>query len=597
MRSFLLTTAALAAFVPYCAHAETAVDELIVTATRLPTRLDMVTGAHVIDRAELDARQTAFAEDILATIPGVGITRQGDFGGLATIRIRGASPDKTLVLIDGAPVNDASDPSGAFDPSSLQTTDLERIEVLSGPQGSLWGSDAIGGVVAFTTRETQGWRAEAEGGSLGTARGSLAAGVSEDTYAVNGSVAAYRTDGVSKAASGTEKDGFRTWTATLGGRATLSDNLRLDGRLHYTDSNVAIDGYPPPTYVFGDTPDRNKTRAWSGFARASFDALGLKQAVSFSDYRIARDNISSFPYAYVAERQVYRWTAEREGVVLGAERTATTADLDSRPSTDIATNSVFAVARNQVVPFLTLTGSLRYDDPDKFKARTTGRLAAAATLGAGFTLTVSAGQGFKTPTISEAICDFCFATPVALVPERSVGYDARLGWTSGDGRISAAVTAYRLNVRDQIMYVASRYINVARTRSKGLEGEADIRFSDAVRLKLAYAWLDAADATTGASLLRNPDRSGAATLLWDQDAWGGALTVRGESSQADTATDGFSRAIRPGFVVADLAGSYRLNPKVTLTARIENLTDKRYQESLGYGEAGRAVYVGVRLRN
>src|SRR5512141_2975075 len=112
MRSLLLSTAALCALIPAAALADDEphpVGELVVTATRLPTRLDLVTGAHVIDRAELEARQTPFLEDVLATVPGVGITRNGAFGGNAAIRIRGASPDKTLVLIDGAPVNDPAE--------------------------------------------------------------------------------------------------------------------------------------------------------------------------------------------------------------------------------------------------------------------------------------------------------------------------------------------------------------------------------------------------------------------------------------------------------------------------------------------------------
>src|SRR5665213_2226937 len=175
LNSLLFSTAAAAALLPVWALAQeapaTPIDELVITATRLPTRLDLVTGAHVIDREELEARQAPFLEDVLATIPGVGVTRNGAFGGLAAIRIRGASPDKTLVLIDGVPVGNASEPNGTFDPSSLQTVDIERIEVLNGPQGSLWGSDAIGGVVAITPREIKGVEASAEGGTYGTARG------------------------------------------------------------------------------------------------------------------------------------------------------------------------------------------------------------------------------------------------------------------------------------------------------------------------------------------------------------------------------------------------------------------------------------------
>ena len=236
MRSTLLATAALAAF-PACALAEepsasqATTSELVVTATRLPTRLDLVTGAHVIDQAEIEARQTPFVTDILSTIPGVGVARNGAFGGVAAIRIRGASPDKTLVLIDGVPAGDPADPNGSFDASQLTTSDLTRIEVLNGPQGSLWGSDAIGGVIALTTRQETGARAEVEGGSFGTVRGLVGAGLDAERYALSASVSGLRTDGISKAAAGTEKDPFATATANLSGRVTLTDALQLDGRL------------------------------------------------------------------------------------------------------------------------------------------------------------------------------------------------------------------------------------------------------------------------------------------------------------------------------------------------------------------------------
>jgi vitamin B12 transporter len=599
MRYLILSTAALAALIPHAASAaDAAVDEVIVTATRLPSDPDLITGARVIDRAELEARQSVFATDVLATIPGVAVTRNGAFGGIGAIRIRGAGPDKTLVLIDGVPVGDAADPSGTFDPASLQLADIDRVEVLSGPQGSLWGSEAIGGVVAFTTRELSGWRVEGEGGAFDTARGFAALGVAEDRYALNASLAAFRTDGISKAAGGTEKDGFETVTANLGGRVRLSDAVQLDGRVRYTDSDIDIDGFAAPNFLLGDTLDRNTSRAWSGFGRATFEGgpLGLTHKASVSLYDLTRRNISSFPARYTAERQVLRWTAERDGFVVGAERDDSNADLDGRTSTDLSTTSAFGVFRTRIEA-VTLTGSLRYDDPDRFKARATGRLSAAVAAGGGITITASAGQGFKTPTISQVICDFCFAPPVDLKPEKADGYDLRLGWSSPDGRVSGAITGYRLKVRDQIAYVGSRYINIARTRSNGLEAEADLTLSDALRLRLAYAVMDAVDGSTGRSLLRVPDRSGAAALFWEAGPWGAALTLRGESSQSDTDRDGFSRVVRKGFVTADLAGSYRLNARVAFTARVENLADESYQETFGYAEPGRAAYIGVKLRN
>ena len=604
MRAFLLSTAAAAALLPPAARAadDPPLSEVVVTATRLPAAIDQVTGAHVVDRAELAARQTPFLQDVLRTIPGVTVTDNGAFGGVSAIRIRGASADKTLVLVDGTPVNDPADPNGTYDASALQSLDIERIEVLEGPQGSLWGSDAIGGVVSITTRELSGLRAEAEGGSRATWRGVVGAGVSRDRYAFSASVAGFRTDGISKADGGAERDPFRTASANLAARLRLTEDLQLDARARYGYANIAIDGFPPPDFLLADTPDRNKSRSWQAEVGATYaGAFGLKQRLAFSDYHLWRRDISDFPAVYTADRRVWRWTAERGtaadpwAFVLGAERTSTHADLSGRAAADLSTTSAFAVGRAHPWAPLTLTGSLRWDDPDRFKSRASARFATEAALGNGVTITASAGQGFKVPSISEVVCDFCFAPPVPLRPERAWGYDLRLGWRSPDGRLSAALTGYRLDVRDQIAFLGLRYVNIARTRSEGLEAEADAGLTDNLRLKLAWARIDAVDRTTGERLLRVPRDTGSASLFWDRGRWAAALTARAESSQPDVDRDGVSRVVRKGFVTADLAGSYRLSQTVTLTARVENLADRHYQQVFGFGEPGRGVFVGLRL--
>ena len=142
----------------------------------LPLVLDVAPSlphAHIDERA-IQQRGAVFAADILADVPGLSVTRTGAFGGLAQVRMRGATPGKTLVLVDGVPVNDPTEPNGAFDFSGFELGDIQRIEVLSGPQSSLWGSDAIGGVIQYITlsgRDAPGFSARAEGGSFGTFSG------------------------------------------------------------------------------------------------------------------------------------------------------------------------------------------------------------------------------------------------------------------------------------------------------------------------------------------------------------------------------------------------------------------------------------------
>ena len=607
MKRLLLSTAGLALALATPALADSSVGELVVTAARLPADPAEITGARIIDRQEIEARQAVFATDVLSLVPGISVARNGTFGGTSALRIRGASPDKTLVLIDGIPLNDPSDPNGSYDFSSLQIDDIERIEVLSGPQSSLWGSDAIGGVVSLTSRELDGWRAMAEGGSFSTFHGSAAAGISDETRALGVSLSGYRSDGISKADKrdgATEKDGFETITASVNGRLAVTGVLTLDGRVRYTDTDTEIDGFPFPSFLLGDTPDRYKSETWSGFARARVTPEGgISHEVSVSAYDIDRENISSFPARYRADSQTWRWLARYGSLdttwsfALGLEREEAGADLDGRADVDAGATAGFGVARFRPSDRFAATASLRHDDTDDYGGRTTGRLSLAGQIVPGLTLTASGGTGFKAPTISQIVCDFCFAPPVPLKAEKAEGYDLRLGWRSPDGRFNAAATAYKLSVKDQIAYVASRYINIARTRSQGLELEADAALTEAVRVKASYAFTEAEDRSTGLDLLRVPERSGAISLLYDDGKWDGALTMRGESSQADTARDGFSRIRRDGFAVVDVAAGYAVNERIKLTARIENLTGTDYQETFGYGEPGTAVYVGVRLKN
>lgn len=601
-RSLLLATAAAVALSSH-AHAAEAPDdilpEVVVTATRLPAIVADTPGARVIDSRTIEQRGAVFAADILTDVPGLSVTRSGAFGGVAQVRMRGATPGKTLVLIDGTPVNDAAEPNGAYDFSGFDLGDIERIEVLSGPQSSLWGSDAIGGVIAFTTREIDGLRAEAEAGSFDTVRGRLAIGTANETWAVSAHVSHFDTDGISAAdeADGNpEADGFTSTTVGLKGRYAVTDTLRFDGSARWSNSEADLDGFPAPTYALADTDDTQESEQWSGFGRARLTALGLKHQVSVSASEIERTSYSGgFGSTFSGDRQAWRWQADGEagGVAyaFGAEREESSAALSSGRSRDLAINSVFGLARYEAGA-LSLSGGLRHDDTDDFGGETTGRISAAYDLSGGFILSGAWGTGFKAPTVSQAVCDYCYA-PLPwpeLTPETADSVEIALGWASADGRFDGRATVYRLNVDDQITYAAGRYINVARTRSDGVELEGRALIGAGFDLTLAYAWTDAQDRTTGARLLRVPEHAGSATLGWTGDRLSAALTVRAEGDQDD------SGGVRDGFVTANLNAAYDLTDNVTLTARVENLADEHYQQVLGYGEPGRSGYVGIRLR-
>jgi vitamin B12 transporter len=596
MRKLLLAASFLA--FPTFAFAQPAqVSEVIVTATRLPAFVEETPSVHVITREEIEDRQAVFAPDILDTVPGLSVFRNGAFGGPAGVQIRGASADKTLVLIDGVPVNDPSSPAGTYDFSGLDLADVDRIEILSGPQGSIWGSDAIGGVIAFTTRELNGLSGSFEGGSLNTTRTTLSAGRATAAYALGVSASGFSTDGISAAANGTEPDGFTSWTAGVSGRATVNPALTFDGKLRYTEGEVDLDGYAPPFYAFDDSNDRASNRTWSGYVRARGEALGLEHTLLYSGLQMERTNFG----AYKARRNDWRWASGRGApadvfaFLVGAERDETRASV-SVGVAELGATSAFAVARWRPMAGASVTASVRYDDPDDFAGQTTGRIAGSYEIGWGLTASASLGQGFKTPTISQAVCDFCYTPAVPLQPEKAEGWDASLAWRSGDGRFKADVTGYRLAVRDQIAYVGGTYINIDRTLTTGVETQGEARITDQLSLRASYAYADAVDRSTGARLVRVPEHSGSASLDWHGERLRGDFTLRAQGEQADRDPDTFAPAARKGYVVADLAGSYAVSEGLELTARVENIADRRYQQVLGYGEPGRTVYVGFRIR-
>jgi vitamin B12 transporter len=607
-RSLILCSAASAALfaLPASADDATDVDEVIITATRIPAIVAETPGARVIDEDAIARRGAVFAADILADVPGLSVTRSGTFSGPANVRIRGAHPGKTLVLVDGAVVNDVADIDGAFDFTGFDLGDVERIEVLSGPQSSLWGSSAIGGVISFTTRELDGLRAEAEAGSFDTIRGRLAGGVSNDRYAVGAFVSHFDTNGISaadEADGNTEADGATITTVGANARYSFGPAVTVEGRVRYNETDADIDGFPAPTYALADTDDSIAREQLSGFARLTVQALGLEHQLSVSASDLTRRTFSAFPSVFEADRQAYRWQASgdsAEGRVtyaFGAEHEESSGALSSGAAGDLSTTSLFATARIDLSERFSVTGGMRHDDTDDFGDATTGRLSATYEPGGGFILSGAWGTGFKTPTISQAVCDYCWSSiPYPdLRAEHADGYEAALGWRSADRRIEGRITVYRLEIEDQIVWFNapggnSFYANVDETRTDGVEVEGRVLLPAGFDLAVAYAWTDAVDVTDGSRLLRVPEHSGSVTLGWTGERLSGALTVRGEGDQED------SGGVRDSFVTANLNGAFALGDRISLTARLENLADTHYQQVRGYGEPGRSGYVGIRLR-
>ena len=290
----LTSTAAFAderAPTPDAAGAEAAnpISELVVTAARGPQEAAKVgQSVTVLNQAEIQASQQVLVSDLISRTVGVAYSRNGGPGGITTIRIRGAEGDQTVAVVDGVKINDPSAPGGGYNFANLLTGDVARIEILRGAQSTLWGSQAIGGVVNIVTAEPTralegGLQAEAGTNNSYYVRG--AAGGISDHLVWRLSASRDETDGVSSYAKGAEDDGHRVTAFSGRARVIASAALSLDLRAVYTKSRNDFDGFPPPVYAFADSPQYGEMEELVAYAGLNI-AL-LDQALSVPSNLIA----------------------------------------------------------------------------------------------------------------------------------------------------------------------------------------------------------------------------------------------------------------------------------------------------------------------
>ncbi len=580
-------------------------DTIVIEGLRLEqTEAEAGTTITVVDRNDIERRALTFGGDAVAVVPGVTVTQSGSFGGLAYARIRGNGSGQTLVLVDGVPVNDPSSPGGGFDFSTFDLADVARIEVLHGPQSTLWGSDAIGGVISIVTRRPEkglGWGGFAEAGSFSTYRAGATISGGGDRGEGRLSAVWQTSDGISKADArdgNTEKDGFRSFNLSGRGGVQIADGVRADFTARWTKADYDVDGFAPPTFNLGDTRETTKSDEREGSATLTALAFGgrLENTLQVTHMAIDRRN---FDLALETSRNQgdqtgYRYSARLkvargQQLGFGLEREDSSAN-----GSEAETDSLFALYAWTLIEPLTLTGGVRYDNDDRYGSATTAKIAASFRAMDGVRLRATWGQGFMAPTIFQStfICSFCGlnAPNPNLKAATSDAYDAGVDWTIGG--IDLSLTAFNQRTRNLIDFsFTAGYDNIALAKQKGIEASVRAPLTGWAAVQAGYAYIDGEDGF-GADLPRVPRNSGNLELILTPVAkFTLSLAVRYNGDQSD----GFGPRVK-GWTRTDVSAAYEFSPGLEVYGRIENLFDVHYQQIGGYGTPGLSGLVGVRAR-
>jgi vitamin B12 transporter len=588
----------------------------------------------VLDADALDQRQTRIVSDILRDAPGVAVSRTGAVGGLTQIRLRGSEGNHVLVLIDGIK---ASDPYyGEYDFGTLIADPEAKIEVLRGQQSSLYGSDAIGGVIQYITltgREAPGFSVRAEGGSFDTYSGALrAAGVSGNLdYAVSGTY--YHTGGTPTARNGIRDVGSDS--AGLSAKLIWSpgDAFKLTGvaRYSYTDADTNNSENNPASPLFGYTVDspgvhfRNK--AFYGLVRAEVTALDGRwtNALSGQVALTTRKGYNAAGFDYGDKGNRYKGSFEsslRLGDDAIVHRLTAAVDVEREEFQNTtpasyafqgkrSTDNIGIVGQYELLvnDALSLGASIRHDENNRFDDPTTWRVQGSYRLPTGTRVRAAYGTGVKNPGYFElyGYSDGRYIGNPNLKPEKSEGWEVGIEQSFAGGKAIIGATYFDSRLKDEIYttYPAPAYIATPSNRATlskqhGIEVAASARPIPQIRLDATYTWLHARE--NGTEEVRRPKHIASfnATLFSKDERFSGTLTLRYNGRQTDVAyTDPSYVPVRVSlkeYVLVNLNAEYKLLPNLSLFGRVENLINEDYEEVFSFATPGRAAYGGVRVR-
>jgi vitamin B12 transporter len=602
-------------------------DQIVVTASRFSEEESKSpASALVIDEQRIERLGEPLVPALLRLAPSVAVTTQGPAGLFTEVRIRGAENNHTLLFIDGIRANDPA--TGDFARFELLNADLaSRIEIVRGPQSALWGSDAIGGVVAVNGVDDEpGYGALVEGGSFGFGRASASGAFSIGKASIAGGLGWQRADGIdSFGAPGGDGDGYRNLSGRIRGTYELSPTAEFGAAAFFLSGRAQFDGYSPITFERTDTLDNSRNRLGAG---RIWVEVGDK--ASAWNARVGASLLGSSNRNYLDDDPVNRTSGTRRTVDAQLGRRLVTgriehqiilaAEADRETFKARGTVSFLATDQDRNRAHQALTGEwrastgrftgdlvIRRDVFNRYKDATSLRASLLADLGDGLALLGSYGEGIAQPTFFDLYGFFPnnFLGNPSLKPESSRGFEGSIRFRRS--KIAATLTAYRQKLRDEIVdtfdfstFLSSTANSSGKSRRWGVEAELAWQPVEALRLSANYTYLRATQpgSVEGRQVteLRRPRHSGSLALDGAHGRWsyGASLAYVGPRRDfLEVQPFGVVRVDPYWMAAARIA--YALAPSIQLSVRGSNLFDAKYEESAGYQTEGRGLFVGVRL--
>jgi len=597
--------------------------DITVVASGARERVDQTgQSVSVIGTQEIDQIGGPDITRVLERFPGVTLSRNGGLGGFTGIRVRGAEAEQLLVLVDGVRVADTASPGGGFDFGNLLPGNVGKMELLRGSNSVVWGSRAIGGVLAVTSREIDGVEASAEYGAMDSIYATGAAGVVTDRFTGGLAAGYHHSDGFSTAAIGTEPDGFRQWQVTGRARFEVVDGLALVANGRFADGRLDIDGFAPPTYmIFSDTAEYQDTREWSGRAGAEYtsDTLNLTAGYTIADVRRELFDPVIGPDSYFTtkgrdERLELRGRYRFGGAMVvdfGADNEWSRFDTGPFGSSGKAELASGYALLGWYADNVTIAAGVRLNDHSDFGSEWTFGANGSFSLGNDWRVRASYGEGFKAPTLYQLLSDYGNGS---LMPETSKSYDIGIEKGSRNAGLHFAITAFRRDSSNLIDFVScfevttgicmdrpfGTYDNIGKARAQGVEVELGAQMTERFSGQVAYTYVEAENRTAGSpnegnDLARRPRHAITVSADWITPL--ADLTVGGDIRMVGDSFDNASNSARlDGYALLTVRASLPVTERIEVYGRIENLGDAEYQIAAGYGTPGRSAYIGARAR-